>query len=136
MRSTDEITRDCATVCVSGYFDPLHRGLIDYINDASLLADKLIVILNTDAQRHTAPRMSIEDRKYILESLRAVDQVVLSIDKDASVTNTLRWLAPDVFAKGQTASPSELAMCNKLGIKVVCGVGSAVDLVKLGNTHE
>ena len=74
--------RNFKTVCVSGYFDPLHRGHIEYFENAKLLGDKLIVILNTDRQRSRAPRMTLDDRKKILESIRYVDSVVLSVDVD------------------------------------------------------
>ena len=37
-------------VAVSGYFDPLHRGHVEYLKLAKQLGDKLIVILNNDNQ--------------------------------------------------------------------------------------
>ena len=42
--------REMKVVCVSGYFDPIHCGHIEYLKNASLLGDKLIVILNNDVQ--------------------------------------------------------------------------------------
>ena len=41
--------RSFKTVCCSGYFDPLHIGHIEYLKNAKLLGDKLVVILNNDA---------------------------------------------------------------------------------------
>jgi cytidyltransferase-like protein len=38
------------TVVVSGYFNPLHKGHIDYISAAKKLGDYLIVIVNNDRQ--------------------------------------------------------------------------------------
>ena len=38
-------------IIVSGYFNPLHRGHIEYFTKASRLADELIVIVNNDKQR-------------------------------------------------------------------------------------
>ena len=35
-------------VVISGYFNPLHSGHLDYIKEASSLGDKLIVIVNSD----------------------------------------------------------------------------------------
>ena len=38
------------TVAVSGYFDPLHVGHIEYLEMAAQLGDELIVIVNNDRQ--------------------------------------------------------------------------------------
>ena len=35
-------------IVVSGGFDPLHLGHIEYFNEAKKLGDKLIVALNSD----------------------------------------------------------------------------------------
>ena len=120
--------RNFKTVCVSGYFDPLHRGHIEYFENAKLLGDKLIVILNTDRQRSRAPRMTLDDRKKILESIRYVDSVVLSVDVDSNVCNTLKQLTPTVFAKGDCASDSEIETCVELSVEIVQGVGSQLHL--------
>ena len=36
---------------VSGYFNPIHKGHIEYFNNAKALADELFVIVNNDHQR-------------------------------------------------------------------------------------
>ena len=36
---------------VSGYFNPIHKGHIEYFNMAKDLADELFVIVNNDLQR-------------------------------------------------------------------------------------
>ena len=36
---------------VSGYFNPIHKGHIEYFNNAKALADVLFVIVNSDHQR-------------------------------------------------------------------------------------
>ena len=36
---------------VSGYFNPIHKGHIEYFNKAKELADQLFVIVNNDYQR-------------------------------------------------------------------------------------
>ena len=38
-------------IIVSGYFNPLHKGHIEYFKNAKSLGDKLIVIVNNDNQR-------------------------------------------------------------------------------------
>lgn len=120
------VARQFKTVCVSGYFDPLHRGHVEYITNAKLLGDRLVVILNTDCQRTQPSRTPLADRKRILECLRAVDKVVVSVDNDTHVCDTLRQVHPTVFAKGHTASMEEERVCKELDIQIVNGVG--VDL--------
>ena len=38
-------------IMVSGYFNPIHKGHIEYFNNAKELADELFVIVNNDHQR-------------------------------------------------------------------------------------
>ena len=38
-------------IIVSGYFNPIHKGHLEYFNNAKALADKLFVIVNNDHQR-------------------------------------------------------------------------------------
>ena len=37
-------------VVISGYFNPIHTGHLDYIKAASKLGDRLVVIVNNDEQ--------------------------------------------------------------------------------------
>lgn len=69
---------------ISGGFDPIHSGHISYINAASLLGDKLIVLLNSDkwlCQKKNKEFMCFSERKTILSSLKNVD-LVLGFDDD------------------------------------------------------
>ena len=38
-------------IMVSGYFNPIHKGHLEYINNAKAQAEVLIVIVNSDHQR-------------------------------------------------------------------------------------
>ena len=38
-------------IIVSGYFNPIHKGHLEYFNNAKDLADELFVIVNSDHQR-------------------------------------------------------------------------------------
>ena len=113
--------RTFKTIAVSGYFDPLHIGHIDYLKNAKMLGDKLIVILNNDHQRRS--RTKVEDRKLILESVRYVDEVFISVDQDQSVCDSLVCVTPDIFAKGTVPTESEIKTCRENGIDVVTNVG-------------
>lgn len=119
-------------VAISGYFDPLHVGHIEYINLAKKLGDKLIVILNTDEQaiiKKGKPFMPDYDRKKILENLKDVDEVRMSIDTDETICKTLQAVQPDIFAKGGDRFAHEIPeakVCNELGIRIVDGLGNKI----------
>ena len=77
---------------VSGYFDPIHGGHIEYFENAKKDCDKLIVILNNDLQtsaKKGKPFMEEGVRKKIVEAIRYVDELFVSIDNDASVCKTI-----------------------------------------------
>ena len=127
-------------VAVSGYFDPVRKGHIEYFKLAKRLGDKLLVILNSDAQavlKKGKSFMSEDERKAIVESLSMVDEVFVSIDKDRSVCESLRKISPDVFANGGDRFNGEIpefGVCKELGIEIVDGLGdkiqSSSDLIK------
>lgn len=72
-------------VVVSGGFDPVHSGHIDYINCASKLGDILIVALNSDAwliKKKEEFFMPYIERKAIIENLKSVHKVIDFEDDD------------------------------------------------------
>lgn len=78
---------------ISGYFSFLHAGHIEYIQAAAKECDKLIVIVNNDIQTDKKGSKRLIDENHrckILESIKGVYQVVLSIDTDRDVCNTIR----------------------------------------------
>lgn len=117
-------------VAVSGYFNPLHVGHLEMIEQAKKIGDYLIVILNNDFQvgvKGRIPFMPEEDRMKIIKSLRCVDEVFLSVDKDLTVCKSLELVKPDIFANGGDRKTlddiPEYDICNKLNIKMVDGLG-------------
>ena len=83
--------------CVSGYFDPIHVGHLEYFKSAKKIADKLIVIVNNDDQavlKKGKPFMSADERIEIIKELKCVDYVVKSIDTDRTVRETIKILDP------------------------------------------
>ncbi|MFA5023757.1 MAG: adenylyltransferase/cytidyltransferase family protein [Patescibacteria group bacterium] len=126
-------------VAVSGYFNPLHVGHLEYFQKAKKLGDKLVVILNNDKQVALKGRvsfMSENDRLRIIKALRDVDQVILAIDDyklasgEVPVIKTLAKLKPDIFANGgdrkNLVNVPEYEICKKLEIKIVDGLGKKI----------
>ena len=120
------------TVAVSGYFDPLHIGHIEYFEKAKKLGDKLIVILNNDHQTRLKKGfffMSQEERARVVKSLKSVDEVFISIDEDGSVCKSLELIKPDIFAKGGDRYSHEIPeneICKRHNIKIIDGLGEKI----------
>lgn len=122
-------------VAVSGYFDPIHVGHIEYLKLAKDVAGdngKLIVILNNDKQiimKKGKAFMPVDERKKILESIKYVDEVYISIDEDKSVCKTIEAICPDIFANGGDRFVYEIpeaAVCKRLGIRMIDGLGEKI----------
>ena len=119
-------------VAVSGYFDPIHVGHLEYLKLAKQLGDKLVVIVNNDKQtilKKGKSFMNEKDRMEIVSALQCVDEVFLSIDDDKSVCKSLEFLKPSIFANGGDRSLSEMpetAVMEKYSIKMVDGLGAKI----------
>ena len=119
-------------VAVSGYFDPIHVGHLEYLKLASKLGDKLIVIVNNNHQAELKKGeffMHEKDRMEIVAALKCVDEVFLSIDSDGSVCKSLEAVKPNIFANGGDRSLQEIpetAVMKKYDIKMVDGLGDKI----------
>lgn len=124
--------KDKIVVAASGYFNPLHKGHVEYLEKAKSLGDYLIVIINNDKQRELKGAkefMDENERMVIVSALRCVDEVRLCMDLDISVCKTLAHIKPNIFAKGGDRYSSEIPeskICNDLGIKIVDGLGDKI----------
>ncbi len=90
-------------VFTNGCFDILHRGHIEYLKESKALGEYLIVGINSDKsvkklKGKTRPINNQEDRKFILESLRCVDKVII-FDEDTPY-ELIKKIKPDVLTKG------------------------------------
>jgi cytidyltransferase-like protein len=96
-------------VLVTGGFDPLHSGHIEYFKEARQLGDKLIVGLNSDdwlARKKGRAFMPGYERSAIIENLKMVDGVILFNDDDNTASEAIKnvkQLYPNdqiIFANG------------------------------------
>ena len=98
-------------VFTNGCFDILHSGHIMYLNEAKALGDFLIVGLNSDSsikqlKGSDRPINNEEDRKYLLENLRAVDCV--EIFSQDTPYELIKAIGPDILVKGGDWQISEI----------------------------
>lgn len=126
----------------SGYFNPLHEGHCALFSDVAKLKtdkDQFIVIVNNDVQQMLKKGKIIMDenaRMKVVESIKGVDLVYLSSDKDGTICESLNGLVKLVmqrdkcnlwFCKGGDRSTNEnvpeVKVCDELGIRVLYGVG-------------
>ena len=119
-------------VAVSGYFDPVHIGHLEYLKLAKKFGEKLIVIVNNNHQcvlKKGKAFMDEADRVEIVKCLKMVDEVFLSIDKDKTVCASLEFLKPDIFANGGDRSTKEVpetSICKKYNIEMIDGLGDKI----------
>jgi len=126
-------------VIVSGYFNPIHKGHIEYINLSKKLGDYLIVIVNNDFQRKLKGSnefMNEDERQIILNNIKAVDKVYLSIDRDKTVIETLKLINDDLgdkynlfFSNGGDQNNNSIAekeICENLKIELVDNMGKKI----------
>ena len=128
------MTRPIAII-VSGYFSPLHIGHLDMIEAAAAEGDMLIVIVNNNDQQIAKKGKLIldeHDRLRLVRALGVVDEALIAVDTDRTVSATLRHIAethPDhdlVFANGGDRKPEfvpEAKVCEEYGIRMLFGVG-------------
>lgn len=122
-------------VLVTGGFDPLHSGHIEYFKAAKKLGDKLVVGINSDAwlqRKKGRSFMPWNERASIIKSIGCVDEVIGFNDDDGSATdaiNQTRKLYPKteiIFANGgdrQADNIPELFDDNTGELTFVYGVG-------------
>tara|TARA_B100001175_G_scaffold295685_1_gene283971 strand:- start:52 stop:480 length:429 start_codon:yes stop_codon:yes gene_type:complete len=126
-------------IIVSGYFNPIHKGHIEYFNIAKSKGDYLFVIVNNDIQRElkgSKKFMLQDERLIIIENIKCVDKVFLSVDKDRTVIKTIEKISNQFsddyllyFANGgdqNNKTIPESDICSKLGIRMIDGLGNKI----------
>ena len=126
-------------IIVSGYFNPIHKGHIEYFQNAKANGDKLFVIVNSDLQRALKGSKEFQnedERVKIVENLRMVDKCLLSIDKDRTVVESIKIIFNEfgneyrlAFANGGDQNNDtipERQICEKLGIELIDNMGGKI----------
>jgi len=124
---------------VSGYFNPIHKGHIEYFNKAKLLSDELFVIVNNDLQRALKGSKEFQqesERVLIVSNIKSVDHCILSIDEDRTVCKTIEKIVLTFgedynlsFANGGDQNNNtipERPICEKLGVTLKDGLGDKI----------
>ena len=119
-------------IAVSGYFDPIHIGHLEYLKMAKALGDFLVVIVNNNQQcilKKGKFFMDEKDRLEIVKAIKYVDEVFLSVDDDRTVCKSLELIRPNIFANGGDRSTDEVpetSIRKKYKIEMVDGLGEKI----------
>jgi cytidyltransferase-like protein len=125
-------------VIASGYFNPLHKGHIEYLKRSKELGDALMVIINNDMQVGLKGSKVFQDeleRKGIIDELKCVNYSLISIDEDRSVKRSIEFIHKFIRADkylftnggdqfGDTILEKDI--CNELGIELIDGLGEKI----------
>jgi len=114
-------------VFTNGCFDILHRGHVTYLNQARNLGDLLIVGINSDesVKRLKGPERPVnmlEDRAYVLSSLKSVDYVI-PFEEDTPL-NLINLIMPDILVKG-----GDYTIDRIIGAQEVLSHGGKVEII-------
>ena len=126
-------------IILSGYFNPIHKGHLEYFNNAKAQTDKLFVIVNNDYQRALKGSREFQDeneRMIIVSNIKAVDKAVLSIDRDRTVCETIKFIAQQFgeefdlgFANGGDQNNDtipERTICEQMNVLLIDGLGDKI----------
>ena len=121
-------------VFTNGCFDIIHRGHVEYLEEAKKLGDILIIGLNSDysVKRIKGPSRPInneEDRKKVLLALKSVDDVII-FNEDTPL-ELIKKIKPNVLVKG-----GDWEIKNIIGADFVLGLGGEVHSLAFREGHS
>jgi rfaE bifunctional protein nucleotidyltransferase chain/domain len=99
-------------VFTNGCFDILHRGHVDYLEQAAALGSSLVVGVNSDDsvkrldKGSDRPFNGLDDRMAVLAALGCVS-LVIPFDEDTPL-NLIRRVRPDHLVKGGDWAPEQI----------------------------
>jgi D-beta-D-heptose 7-phosphate kinase/D-beta-D-heptose 1-phosphate adenosyltransferase len=119
-------------VIVTGGFDPIHSGHIEYLKAAKSLGDILVVGVNSDewlVRKKGQAFMPIEERKAIIQNLKMVDACIEFDDSNGDAIDAINYvksLYPTdriVFANGGDRTASNIPEMSVKNVEFAFGVG-------------
>jgi len=126
-------------IIVSGYFNPIHKGHLEYFNNAKALCDELFGRVNNDHQRVLKGSKEFQkedERMIIVSNIKSVDKAILSIDQDRTVCKTIRMIANQYganyelgFANGGDQNNDtipERSICEEMNVALIDGLGNKI----------
>lgn len=117
-------------VFTNGCFDILHRGHVEYLQEAAALGERLVIGLNSDEsvrrldKATDRPFNDQESRAKVIAGMRFVDAVVI-FDQDTPL-ELIKALQPDVLVKGGDWKAEQI-----VGADVVKARGGEVRSLKM-----
>ena len=121
-------------VFTNGCFDILHRGHIEYLNQAKSLGKYLIIGLNSDTsvkklKGEDRPVNNETDRAFVLGNLKCVDAVV--IFGEDTPYDLIKCVKPDFLVKGGDWKEDQI-VCSD----IVKGYGGKVISLKFVDSYS
>ena len=126
-------------IIVSGYFNTIHKGHLEYFNNVKAIADQLFVIINNDHQRELKGSKEFQDeneRMIIVSNIKAVNKAIHSINTDRTQCTTIKTIAEQfgsefelVFANGGDQNNDtipERSVCEEMNVALIDGFGNKI----------
>jgi D-beta-D-heptose 7-phosphate kinase/D-beta-D-heptose 1-phosphate adenosyltransferase len=119
-------------VIVTGGFDPIHSGHIEYLKAAKTLGDILVVGVNSDewlVRKKGQAFMPLDERVSIIKNLKMVDDCIVFDDTNGDAIdaiNRVKNLYPDnryIFANGGDRTASNIPEMSVKNVEFAFGVG-------------
>tara|TARA_R110002020_G_scaffold314362_1_gene529545 strand:+ start:588 stop:989 length:402 start_codon:yes stop_codon:yes gene_type:complete len=98
-------------IFTNGCFDIVHRAHFELLRYCKSIGSEVIVGLNSDKsvkklKGSSRPYNSEKDRKFVLESCKYVDRVI--IFEEETPYNLINKIKPDIIIKGGDYTPKEV----------------------------
>ena len=120
-------------VLVTGGFDPLHSGHIEYFKEAKQLGDHLVVGVNSDdwlTRKKGQPFMPFEERCTIIKELECVDEVIGFNDADDTANHAIFQILSTkgsrtkvIFANGGDRTIKNIPEMEFTDVEFMFGIG-------------
>lgn len=108
-------------VFTNGCFDVLHRGHVELLKYCREIGTKVVVGINsdssvTDLKGPTRPHFNQNDRRFMLESCKYVDEVLIFDQPDPY--ELIKQVKPDIIVKGGDYTPNEVIGSDMAKVKI------------------